>query len=294
MPRTLLLTLALMLISPVHAEDRPLVFTSVLPLRTLVEQVGGSHVGVASLVQPGQSPHAFEPSARQVAELARASLYVRAGLGFEDAWMERLTAVNPDMEVLDLREGLTLRTLEAHDHGHEGHAHHHGHDAHDDSGPDPHIWTSPLLLKQMSLAVRDVLIRLDPAHRASYEANQAALAAELHALDAELRGLLASAPSRRFLVYHPAWGYFADTYGLTQIAIEREGKEPGARALAALVEQARREGVKMILVQPQMNRKAAEQVAGAIGGTVASADPLSPDYAGSLRQVARLIAGKAQ
>jgi zinc transport system substrate-binding protein len=285
MPRTLLLILALTLMNPVRAEDRPLVFTSVLPLKTLVEQVGGSQVAVASLVQPGQSPHAFEPSPRQVAELSRADLYVRAGLGFEDAWMERVTSANPNMDVLDLREGLALRTLEAHDHRH------HSHDGHDHSGPDPHVWTSPPLVRQMSLAVRDALIRLDPARRASYEANQVALAAELDALDAELRDLLADAPQRRFMVYHPAWGYFADTYGLTQIAIEREGKEPGARALAALIDQARQEGVRLILVQPQMNPKAAEQVARAIGGTVVSADPLAPDYAGSLRRVARLLAG---
>jgi zinc transport system substrate-binding protein len=92
------------------------------------------------------------------------------------------------------------------------------------------------------------------------------------------------------MVFHPAWGYFAETYGLTQVPIEKEGKEPGARALAALIEQARREQVKVIFVQPQFSRRSAEQVARAIGGQVVAIDPLAPDYADNLRQAARSIA----
>lgn len=274
-----LLLVLLLLPAPVLSADRPLVFTTVLPLKTFVERIGGGRVEVHSLVQPGQSPHGFEPSPRQVAQLSRADLYVRAGLGFEEAWMPRLRSVNRDMAVLDVRDGLPLRRLEDHDHGR------------DHDGPDPHVWTSPPLVKVMSAAIRDALIRLDPAQGDAYRAGHAAFAAELDTLDAELRALLAHVPSRRFMVYHPAWGYFADTYGLTELAIEREGKEPGAKALAGLIDQARREGVRVILVQPQMNPEAAEQVARAVGGTVATADPLAADYSDSLRRVARLIAG---
>lgn len=101
-------------------------------------------------------------------------------------------------------------------------------------------------------------------------------------------------PNRSFLVFHPAWGYFADTYGLIQVPIEKEGKEPGARALVALIEQAKREDVKAIFVQPQFSATSAEQVARAIGGRVVPIDPLSPDYADNLRAVARQIAEAAQ
>ena len=96
--------------------------------------------------------------------------------------------------------------------------------------------------------------------------------------------------SRRFMVFHPAWGYFADTYGLTQIAIEQEGKEPGARALTALIEQARAKQVRVIFVQPQFNRKTAQRLAAAIGGRVEPIDPLAENYIDNLRRVARLIA----
>lgn len=92
------------------------------------------------------------------------------------------------------------------------------------------------------------------------------------------------------MVFHPAWGYFAETYGLTQIPVQREGKEPGAKALAALVDEARREGVKVIFVQPQLSSRAAEQLARAIHGRVETIDPLAPDYVENMLRVARLIA----
>lgn len=289
-----LLALLTLLVAPLAGaqEDKPLVFVSVLPQQTFVERIGGERVRVRTLVQPGQSPHAYEPRPRQVTELAQADLYLRTGVSFEDAWLPRIRATNPRLRVVDLREGLPLLGLT--DHHHDEHAddndHDHDHE-HPADAPDPHVWTSPPLVKAMSVAIRDALIDLDPAGRETYVANQTAFAGELDALDAELRAMLKELPSRRFMVHHPAWGYFAHSYDLTQVAIEREGKEPGARALTALIEQARREGVRVILVQPQMNAKSAEQVARAIGGEVAVVDPLAADYAGSLRRLARLLAG---
>jgi zinc transport system substrate-binding protein len=203
---------------------------------------------------------------------------------FEDAWLKRIRAANPDLRVLDAREGIDLVPLTDHDHGGEAH----GHDAHAD-GLDPHVWTSPPLVKVMAQHIRDALAALDPAHAQDYAERSAAFAAELDALDAEIRARLAGLTSRRFLVYHPAWGYFARTYRLTQIPIQTEGKEPGARSMAALIDQARREGIKVIFVQPQFNRRAAEEVARAIGGRVVAIDPLAEDYLANMRSVARLL-----
>jgi zinc transport system substrate-binding protein len=290
MMRAALLALLILLVaSPASArEDGPLVFVSVPPQQTFVARIGGDRVRVRAMVQPDQSPHTYEPTPRQVAELAQADLYLSVGVSFEDVWMPRIRAANPRLRVLDLREGLPLLALADHHHDERDHGHDHGH--HGDA-PDPHVWTSPPIVKAMSVRIRDALTELDPDGRETYTANQAALAADLDALDAELQALLKDLTSRRFMVHHPAWGYFAHTYDLTQVAIEREGKEPGARALTALIEQAKREGVRLILVQPQMNPKSAEQVARAIGGEVAVVDPLAPDYAETLRRLARLISG---
>jgi zinc transport system substrate-binding protein len=280
MSRLPALVLSALLLLPLwgHATESLLVFTSVVPLKTFVERVGGGRVEVQAMVQPGQSPATYDPTPRQVAALARADLYVRVGVPFETAWMKRILSANSGMPVLDARDGIDLRR-------HDGGDDDHGHEA-----LDPHVWTSPPLVKVMAANIRDALIRLDPVHRADYETGYRTFAAELDALDGEIRGLLADVSRRRFLVYHPAWGYFADTYGLTQVAIEREGKEPGARALAALIDQARREGVRVIFVQPQFNRRSAEQVARAIGGRVEAIDPLAADYEDNLRRVAQAIA----
>jgi zinc transport system substrate-binding protein len=264
------------------------VFVSVLPLETFVERLGGERVAVEVMVPPGHSPATYEPTPRQMADLADAELYVRVGVPFERAWMDRIEAINPAMVVLDARDGIALRLHAGHEH--EIGAHDPG-QATEEAELDPHVWTSPRLVAPMAAGIRDALIRLDPMHRDLFEDNYRGLVADLSALDRDLQKLLQPLEHRRFMVFHPAWGYFAEAYGLEQVAIERAGKEPGAKALAALIGQARREGVKVIFVQPQFNRRAAEQVARAIGGRVETIDPLAPDYFANLRRAAALIAG---
>lgn len=274
------------------------VVVSVLPLATFVEAVGGERVAVQTMVLPGQSPATYDPSPKQIAALADADLYVRVGVPFEAAWMKRIRAANPSMPVLDLRDGLPLRPQEHH--VHEPHEPHQPQargpgsvapDAHPaGEAMDAHVWTSPRLVQRMAVVIRDALTRIDPDGAALYAANQAAFDRELSALDAELSATLSGLESRNFLVYHPAWGYFADAYGLTQIPIEREGKEPTARRLTALIEQARAAGTRVIFVQPQFDRRTAARVAREIDGRVEAVDPLAPDYAANLRAVAGLIA----
>ncbi|NCC26953.1 MAG: ABC transporter substrate-binding protein [Gammaproteobacteria bacterium] len=279
----------LMLPALARAADPLTVFVTVVPQETFVSRIGGEHVRVNALVRAGQDPHAYEPTARQIAALAEADLYVRVGVGFEDAWMSRLLVANPRMRVLDAQDGIELRRKAAgHDHGDPDHGHDHGHDHGD---VDPHVWTSPARVKIMGARIRDALADLAPEYAADFAANYDRFAADLDALDTEIRARLAGVENRRFMVYHPAWGYFAEDYDLDQVAIEREGKEPGARALTAMIEQARREGIRVIFVQPQLNPSSAEQVARSIGGQVAVIDPLSGDYFENLRRVADLVAG---
>lgn len=292
---------ALFCLAGAAVAGKPLsIFVSVLPLQTFVDKVGGDRVETRVMVLPGQSPATYEPTPKQIAALADADLYVRVGVPFEDAWMKRIRSANPDMPVLDLRDGLELRPMEAHAHD-DGSIHGGGDDReHREAGAgegnerrvmDAHVWTSPPLVRQMTLAIRDTLARLDAAGADAYAADQAAFDAELAALDRELTDLLAPLQRRSFLVYHPAWGYFADAYDLVQVPIEHEGKAPGARRLASLIEQARAADTRVVFVQPQFDKRAAERVAMAIGGRVEAVDPLAADYADNLRHVARLIAG---
>ncbi len=314
--RKLLLLLNLSLVPAVGFAEPLRVFASVVPIQTFVEKIGGKHVDARVMVRPGFNPHTYDPTPRQISALAGAALYVRTGVPFEKAWMARIRSANPGMQVFDARDGIALRELEAHSHdepehdaehhAEEDHGHAHAadasHDDHDedaaehnhDHEQDPHVWTSPPLVKHMIGRIRDKLTELAPAHAEEFARNHDAYVAELEALDRELHALLDPLPNRRFMVFHPAWGYFADTYGLTQVPIEREGKEPGARALVALIEQAKRENIRVVFVQPQFDKRSATQVAQAIGGVVVAVDPLAADYVHNLHRVGHEFARALQ
>jgi zinc transport system substrate-binding protein len=252
------------------------VFVSILPQQYFVEQVGGDHVAVSVLVGPGQSPETYEPTPKQMAALSRARIYFSIGVAFEDTWMKRIQAANPALRVAPIQRGVAILPL-AGSGGEPG-------------GSDPHVWTSPQRVKRMAANVRDALIQADPAQRGDYESNYRTFAAELDKLDGDIRTLLAPAKGKAFMVFHPAWGYFAHDYGLRQIPIEAEGKEPGAKSLARVIELGKREGVKAIFVQSQFSRRTAETVAVAIGARVVAVDPLAENYPQNLLQVAREFA----
>jgi len=269
-------------------KDALVVFVSILPQKFMVERIGAGHVDVEVMVGPGQSPATYEPLPRQMAKLSRAALYYRIGVQFETAWMDRLVANNPRMRVLDAREGIALRTMEPA-------GGHHRNQAHSDAeGADPHIWLSPRRMLRMAERLRDTLIELAPEQAAAFRANHQRLHRELVQLDQALGEQLAPLKGRRFMVYHPSWGYFADDYQLQQVAIEAEGKEPGARSLVRLIEQARRERVRTIFVQPQFAQGQAKALARAVGARVVAIDPLAADYFANMRRVARAIAGGAR
>ncbi|WP_298608031.1 zinc ABC transporter substrate-binding protein [uncultured Thiothrix sp.] len=272
--------------NPLWAAAPLQIFVSVVPQKYFAEKIGGDQVKVESMVQPGFSPETYEPTAQQISALSKAQLYVRVGMPFEDAWMKRIQGVNPTILLVDARDGVKLRSLEAHSHaGHEGHAEPQG------SAPDPHLWVSPRIAKQMAKQLADTFSKLRPEQSEQFNKNYTNFATELDQLDQELIELFKDKQNLKFMVFHPAWGYLADAYGLQQIPIEVEGKEPGAKALAALIDEAKHAQVKTIFVQPQFSQRAAEQVAKAIGGHVISIDNLAEDYIPNLRKAARLIAG---
>lgn len=287
-----LIVLIVLLVPSFCNADALRVFVSVLPLKTFVEKIGGSHVAVQAMVRPGFDPHTYDPTPQQISALSKSALYVRIGVPFEAIWMKRIRSVNPQMQVVDARAGIDLQNLEHHD-GDEA-AHPPSHFNGETAAHDPHVWTSPPLVKRIARNIRDALTGLDSAHGQDYARNYTVFVSELDQLDRDILALLKDLPNRKFMVFHPAWGYFADTYGLIQVPIEYEGKEPGARTLTALIEQAKREQVKIIFVQPQFNKQSALQLAGAIGGRVVAIDPLSAEYESNLRRVAREIAGAVQ
>jgi len=267
--------------SPGHSKGKIKVVVSILPQAYFVERVGGERVDVSVLVGPGYSPATYEPRPRQMAELGKAKVYFRIGVPFENVWMMRISRANPHMRVIDTRHGIELRSMRTY-HPDKAKQHH----PYPKGMKDPHIWLSLRLVKVQAQNICHALTSEDPAHKTYFEGNLRAFHHDLDRLDAETRGVLKNLKTRKFMAFHPAWGYFAGDYGLEQIPIEIEGKEPSARALAGLIKRAKQEGIKVVFVQAQFSTKNAETVARAIGGKIVRIDPLAKDYLKNMKKIA--------
>jgi len=280
------------------STDKLRVAVSITPQAWLVERLGGDHVEVQILVQPGQSPATYQPSDAQISRVMGGDLYIRIGVPFERGGWFRAIREAESLRLVDQRRGIELHEMAAHRHDHHPADHKaeddapdsqdHDHD-HDAAGKDPHIWLNPRLLKTQARTVAEALIQTDPAHESTYRSNLAELQSELDELHQSIRDRLEPYEGRTVLVFHPAWGYFLHEYGLRQAAIEIDGKTPSDRELTELQNIARKKGVRTIFVQPQVTGRTAEAVAEAIDGNVEQLDPLAPDVPTNLRHTAERI-----
>lgn len=270
--------------TPCHARELG-VMVSVTPLKFFTERIGGDRVDVSVMVPPGASPATYEPRPRQMVALSKAELYVAVGVPFEKAWLPRMRDANPSLTVIRSTAGIDLLKMPSHHHGHDDD----GHEEEHDGIPDPHVWTSPTESKKVADAILTALIAADPEGSGDYQRNHETLVRDIDVLDGELRQVLAGKEGTQFLVYHPSWGYFARDYGLRQVPVELEGKEPGPRELAAVIKLAKRNGITVVFAQPQFSEKSARIVADALDGQVVPADPLAEDWDTNLRRVARAI-----
>jgi len=254
-------------ISP-EASNRIKVVVTILPQAGFVEKVGGERVQVMVMVPPEASPHTYEPTPRQLIEVSKAEIYFQVGSGvdFELAFMEKIIEVNSDMLVVNCSEGIKI------------------------IDKDPHVWLSPMNVKIMVRNIYGALAKIDPENEGYYHKNMESYLKELDELDEKIREILKNVTNRCFMVYHPSWGYFARDYNLTQIPVEKEGKEPTARGLMALIDQARRLKMKVIFVSPQFDWKKAEVIAESIHGRIVFLDPLAKDYVKNLMSVALELA----
>jgi zinc transport system substrate-binding protein len=240
------------------------------------------HVDV--LVQPGQDPHLFEPLPRQVVALGKAKLFFKIGLPFEERLVEKIVRQHGRLTVVDTAAGVHKRMMTEEC----GQAEHTA--EHDDAcGPDPHVWLAPQNLKTMAANVAAALEQAEPAYRDEFRRNLAGLVAELDGVDARVSRALVPYRGQSFYVFHPAFGYFGDAYGLRQQTIETAGRSPTARQLRALVKQARQDNVRIVFLEPQFDPRSARVVADALGGTVVPMDDLARDVIANLGDVAAKV-----
>ena len=262
------------------------VFVSILPQKYFVERIGGEQVKVEVMVNPGESPATFNPNPKKMSLLSQAKLYFSIGVPFETIWIDRIQSIHPNLQFVPLHN-------EAHDKS--GTDQGHGHPSrHSHGSSDPHIWTSPAKVKLMAKKIKETLVRAEPQKEKYFEANLRAFHNDLDALDRDIREILVRSDNHRFLVFHPAWSYFAEDYGLEQISIEDGGKEPGARTLQKIIEKGKKLGIKVIFVQKQFSLSIAKKIAKMIGATVREMDPLAEDYLENMRLTATAISGALQ
>jgi len=251
----------------ISKEEKIGVVVSILPLAEFVEQVGKDKVEVTVIVPPGADPHLFELTPVQLKKISQAQLYVEvgSGLNFELTWMDKIKLIYKDMLICNSSIGITL------------------------VDKDPHLWLSPRNAKTMVENISEALIKIDPLSQKYFKKNSIEYINKLDLLDQEIKARLEGVKNRRFISYHPSWGYFAKEYDLIQIAIENEGKEPSAASLAHIIDQIRAFNISIILVSPQYNMKSAEVVAKEVGAQIIIADDLSMDYINNLRKLVEEI-----
>ncbi len=266
------------------AVGKPVVYTTVAPVRHLIEQVGGGRIDARAAIPDGRSPHDYQPTPSELEAIGRSNLYLTSGMWFETrvigGLIERLNVPHRAIGATIARRVLSGNEAD----GDDDHDHRGGDDGH--AGEDPHIWMSPANDAQLASDIATALSELDPVHAEEYAANAEKCAAEYNALAAEFLREFQPYAGRAFFVYHPAFGYFADAVGLRESAIEAGGKTPTPRQLRDLVKTAQRDGIRTIFIQPQFNPAPARTVAAAIGAEVAAIDPLAPDLPDNLRRIA--------
>ncbi|MGI9242072.1 MAG: metal ABC transporter solute-binding protein, Zn/Mn family [Verrucomicrobiales bacterium] len=275
------------------SKDRPdgklSVFVSIPPQAGFVKAIGGDRVVVTSFAGEGQDPHQITVQPKQMSELAKAHVYFSVEMPFEQLLITKIRDQKGAPEIVDTTQGIKLLEFEegAHDHDH-GDDHDHDH-AHGES--DPHIWLAPEKIRTQAETIARELKKLAPEHADEFDANLASFLEKLETLDYAISEQMEPFLGDTFFVYHAAFGYFADAYGLYQEPVETGGQSPTPKALTELITQAKEEGAKVIFVQPQFDSRNAETVAKEIGGKVVPLDPLAEDVLGNLKTIADSIAG---
>lgn len=264
---------------------------SLLPLESLVQEIGGDTVEVRSLQREGDSCSVFEPRPSSIGWLADARIFFRIGAGYESVIIGKLQAQYPQMRVIDLRE--SVQTVQSghpvaagHDHAHD---HEHECDACGLQG-DPHIWLDPVRLVALADRVAVELGNHSPGNRQRYASAAREFARKLQEVDSLLAERLQKHQGKAFFIYHPALGYFADRYQLRQVAIAQSSQGPTVKQLHALISQARSLGVRTIFVQPQESKRHAQIIADAIGADVVEIDPMSTGLIANLLHIGDSLA----
>lgn len=255
------------------------------PIAWICEQIGGDKIVCHTLVPDSQSVHSYQPSPRDIATLQSADYYLMVGLPMEHNIICKVLT-GSKVKIVDVTAGIKLRQIESSEacdceHGHEQHQHNK-----DEKFHDTHVWMSPVNNIKVAQTILRLLSDIDPDNREFYQQNTERLESQINAVDQTLKTQLAPWKGKKFMVYHPAFGYFADHYEMLQTAVETGGKSPTPKQLEKLINEARAEDVKLIFVQPQYPQNSARAISTALDARIITVDPLQANVLETYRNIA--------
>ena len=249
------------------------IYVTITPLKAIIEEITCGDFDVKVIVPDGASPETYEPTARQVAEINESRLIFTTGLiNFEQTIIDRIEHRD---KVINLSKGIELI---------EGGCSHHGHH----HGVDPHIWTSPKALRSMVETARDVILREFPENKEYAEAANRLLE-RIDKLDKRCEECITTSGAKAIMIYHPAYTYYARDYGIEQIAIEHDGKEPTPKQLKTLSNKGRKLGTGVIFHQPQYSKDKVKAIADELNATIVETDPLAEDIISEIERITTII-----
>jgi zinc transport system substrate-binding protein len=263
------------------AQDRPVVFVSIPPQAWLARRLAGAEAEVKTLLPPGANLHTYEPDARQIKQVAEATMYLTVGIPFETMLVRRAARLNPVMRIAPMDQGIVK--IGAHTHAGANCC---------AGGEDPHIWLSPRMMAAMASNTVEALCAVFARAPDVYEERLRTTVAEISAVDAAVRKSLQGLKTRTWVAYHSSWSYFAADYGLRLLVIEHDGKRPSARHLAEIIRESGEAGVSKVFTEPQYDRRPAETLARQIGAELLVLDPLREDWPALLQEAAASLAGR--
>ncbi|MCX8175641.1 MAG: zinc ABC transporter substrate-binding protein [Candidatus Bathyarchaeota archaeon] len=247
--------------------EKIIVVVTLPPQAEFVEKVGDDKVRVVVMIPQGANPHIYEPTPDQLKNVSKARIYFKVGSGleFEEAWLDKILALNPSISVVDGSKGIEILDR------------------------DPHIWVSPVNAKKMVENFYTGLVEVDPLHKDEYKTNMEKYLEELDKLDSYIQNKLARFTNKVFLIYHPSLDYLAKEYNLTQISIEHEGKEPSPQTIQKCIKYAKKYHLSYVYVEPYFTTKYAETIAREVGGEVILLNSLPRNYVDGIKSVVDLL-----
>lgn len=278
LPRYLFLLFVFSCTSTVNRTEKEIITVSIPPFRYFVDVIAGGDYDINVMVPPGTDPHIFEPTPGQITRLSRSVAYISNGyLDFEVTWLDRFYATNREMKKLTL--GKDIDVIKSEGHHHEGQV----------EGADPHFWVSPKGALTIAASVKSLLVSLNPGNREKYETSFRLLADTIFSYDRLADSLFSAFKGKEFLIFHPALGYLARDYGIEQVSVETEGKEPHPSQMKELIDRGKRENIKVIFVQKGFDTKNPAAIASEIGAEIKIIDPLDENWPGAVSDIVRSL-----